>query len=313
MKKDFLVGATGFVGSNLALKHRFNGLFHSKNIQEAYGQKPDLLVYSGVPAEMFLANQDPQADYQRMIDAMENIEKIAPKKVVLISTIAVYPDTHGVNEDTEIEREGQSAYGANRYALEKWVEEHCEEHLILRLPAIYGINLKKNFLYDYIHRIPSMLNEAKFQELTEKDASLKGYYRRQDNGFYKCRSLEADEKEVLKGIFETLGFSALNFTDSRSSYQFYSLENLWGHIETALTHSINRLNLATPPISVAEVYQALSGEVFHNELPKPPFDYDMRTKYAHLFGGTGGYLIRKEEELEEIRIFVQAAEKRGGV
>jgi len=40
---DFLVGYSGFVGSNLAAQHRFDGLFRSGNIAEAYGKKPDLL------------------------------------------------------------------------------------------------------------------------------------------------------------------------------------------------------------------------------------------------------------------------------
>ena len=57
-------------------------------------------MYAGVPAEMFLANQDPEADRQLILSAEENIRRIAPKQVILISTIAVYPDTHGADEDT---------------------------------------------------------------------------------------------------------------------------------------------------------------------------------------------------------------------
>ena len=39
----------------------------------------------------------------------------------------------------------------------------------MRLPAIYGIHMKKNFIYDYIHVTPAMLNQAKYEELKEKD------------------------------------------------------------------------------------------------------------------------------------------------
>lgn len=46
---ESLVGYTGFVGSNLAESHSFDGLYHSKNIEQAYGTKPELLVYAGVP------------------------------------------------------------------------------------------------------------------------------------------------------------------------------------------------------------------------------------------------------------------------
>ena len=43
-----LVGNTGFVGSNLSLKTTFDGLFNSKNIEDAFGSEPDILVYFGV-------------------------------------------------------------------------------------------------------------------------------------------------------------------------------------------------------------------------------------------------------------------------
>ena len=42
-----------------------------------------------------------------------------------------------------------------------------------------------------------------------------------------------EDIEALKIIFKELGFSALNFTDSRSRYQFYYLRNLWADINTA--------------------------------------------------------------------------------
>ena len=117
---DYLVGSSGFVGSNLASQHRFDGLFRSTNITEAYGKKPDLLVYAGVRAEMFLANRDPAADRRQIDTATENIRQIAPHECVLISSIAVYPDTHGADEDTEIKAENLSAYGANRLYLEQY-------------------------------------------------------------------------------------------------------------------------------------------------------------------------------------------------
>ena len=91
--KDALVGYSGFVGSNLRMQHTFSAAYNSSNIEAAFGTTPDLLVYAGVRAEMFLANQDPNADYQMIWNAIENIRKIAPKRLVLISTIAVYADT----------------------------------------------------------------------------------------------------------------------------------------------------------------------------------------------------------------------------
>lgn len=43
--KTALVGYTGFVGSNIYAAGSFDGAYNSKNIEEAYGTNPDLLIY----------------------------------------------------------------------------------------------------------------------------------------------------------------------------------------------------------------------------------------------------------------------------
>lgn len=305
---DALVGYTGFVGSNLTASHPFDRLYNSKNIEEAFDTRPDLLVYAGVRAEMFLANHDPAADLAALKQAADNIARIAPKRLVLISTISVYDAPKGANEDSPIDTDRLTAYGANRRWLEQWGEEHCPNHLIVRLPALYGRNLKKNFLYDFIHVIPPMLTPAKLEELSAQEPMIRDYYLSQDNGFFKCRPIEGEERDALKAAFLRTGFSALNFTDSRSRYQFYGLSNLWGHIRRALDLGLDKLNLATQPVSVAEVYHALTSGEFVNELNKPVFDYDFRTKHADLLGGSDGYLETREQVLAGIRAFVAAQE-----
>lgn len=305
---EILVGYTGFVGSNLMRSHDFKGKFNSRNIGEAFGTEPDLLVYSGVRAEKFLANRDPEADLENIRAAIDNISRIHPKKLVLISTIDVYRDPAGAYEDTAIEEEGLHPYGLNRYRLETWVRENVEDHLIVRLPGLYGENLKKNFIYDMIHVIPSMLSEAKYRELEAEDDAISAYFTRLENGFYKCRELDEASRAELKAYFLESGFTALNFTDSRGRFQFYDLSLLFGHIETALRNGLKVLNLAVEPVTAAEVYQHVRGGIFKNEVAKNIPDYDFRSRHAHLFGGEAGYLIRKDDVLEGIRRYVEGAE-----
>lgn len=302
---EFLVGNTGFVGSNIAACHFFDGTFHSTNIEEAFFKNPDLLVYSAVPAEMFLANQNPEKDKLSIQNAIENIKKINPKHIVLISTIAVYKNPINVNEDSQIEVEGLSPYGKNRYELEKWVEEYSERHNIIRLPALFGKNLKKNFIYDFIHRIPSMLKEEKWKELEEKDKQLSSFYIKQENGYYKCKLLNTLEELELRKRFEKLNFSALFFTDSRGEYQYYNLQNLWSHIEFTIKNEIPKLNLAVEPISISELYQELTGKVFNNHLNRDVPKYDYRSKYAEMLKGKNGYFFSKEKVIEDIKKFVR--------
>lgn len=189
------------------------------------------------------------------------------------------------------------------------MEEHCENSLIVRLPALYGINLKKNFLYDYIHMIPSMLTEAKLKELSIREPALLEYYFPKKNGFFRCRKLDITDATILKGHFKELEFSALNFTDSRSKYQFYPLERLWGHLEAAMWQGLHKLNITTAPIEIAELYKYLEGSPFCNELNKPPFDYDLRSKHAHLLGGSDGYLMTKSAVLADIFAYIQREQK----
>lgn len=298
-----LVGYTGFVGSNIYASGAFDAVYNTQNITEAYGTNPDLLVYSGLRAEKYLANTMPEKDMELIAEAEENIRKINPKKLVLISTIDVFKVPKGVDENTPIDTENLHAYGYNRYVLECWVREHYPDALIIRLPGLFGQNIKKNFIYDFIHLIPFMLKAEKMQELSAKDSELKDYYTLQDNGFYKVNSLSEEEKEYLKAKFKALGFSALNFTDSRNVYQFYPLVRLWPDIQTALKNQITLWHPATEPISAGELYHYLTGEDFVNELNNPLMDYDYRTIYAEVFGGGNGYICSKEELLNEIKIF----------
>ncbi len=301
-----LVGYTGFVGSNIYTHATdIDAVFNSKNISDAYGLSPDLLIYAGLRAEKFLANKDPEADIKLVFGAEENIERIAPHKLVLISTIDVYKEPNGVDENTVIDTDGLSAYGYNRYMLEQWVREHYPDSLIIRLPALFGNNIKKNFRFDYINVIPSMLSSAKFDELSKTDKSLNNCYTLQPNGFYKLNP-DIKDRDTLKQKFIDLGFTALNFTDSRSRYQFYDLSRLWSDIQVLLEEGIGLWNAAVEPVSAAEVYRFLTGDTFINELSGTPADYDYRSVHVELFGGRDGYIYEKEEELDRIKNFIQS-------
>ena len=100
-----LVGSTGFVGGNILAVENFDGAYHRADIQTAYGSKPDLLVYAGVPAVKFIANKNPQADMDYIYEAQKNISKIAPKQIVLISTIDVLKNPVFVDEDAVVNTE----------------------------------------------------------------------------------------------------------------------------------------------------------------------------------------------------------------
>ncbi len=306
--KRALVGFTGFVGSNICASGQFDGLYNSKNIGEAWFSHPDLLVYAGVRAEKYLANQNPFADMAQIDIAFDNIDKIAPKKLVLISTIDVLSNPYNADETSisdinVLKRDGQ-AYGANRLILEERVREKFPDALIVRLPALFGKNIKKNFIYDFIHRIPFMLKQAKMDELCAIDPDIQAYYELQPNGFYKLGELDDAAKNVLRNKFLNIGFDALQFTDSRNIFQFYPLYRLWDDIQLALKYDIRLLHTATEPVSTAEIYEALTHQQFVNEILSVPLKYNYKSIHADKFGGHDGYLCDKLQILSDICDFV---------
>lgn len=301
-----LVGYTGFVGSNIIemAGNKIDALYNSQNIADAYGTEPDLLIYAGLRAEKYLANSAPEKDMELICQAEENIRKIAPKRLVLISTIDVFKIPRDVDENSEVDTEGLQPYGYNRYQLELWVREHYPDALIIRLPGLFGKNIKKNFIYDYMNVIPFMLKESVYIELSRRDVFLKQYYLPKNNGYYQVCVQEA-KKEELREHFLEIGFSALNFTDSRSKFQFYNLARLWDDIRIALAAGLTLWHPATEPVSAGELHYYLTGSPFVNELNGFLADYDCKTRYCEIFGGSDKYIESRENIMMEIADFIK--------
>lgn len=298
-----LVGNTGFVGSNLSQSGEFDIMVNSKNVTDAFGKKPEMLFFAGVRAEKYIANSNPAADEKHICEAMENIKRISPRSVVLISTVDVYKHPVEVTETSEIKAEFLSAYGLNRYRLECFVRENFTDHLIVRLPGLYGNNLKKNFIFDMIHFIPSALTDIKIAEL-DSDFILK-FYRKQLNGFYVLRDINIEERKQLTSYFMSVNFSALCFTDSRAKFQFYNLSHLKKHIDIAKNKGINLLNIVTEPCRADEIYRSVFNEEFNNELKGAPPEYNIKSIHAGEFGGDGYYIFSKKTVIDDISQYVR--------
>ncbi|MBF4694517.1 NAD-dependent epimerase/dehydratase family protein [Fusibacter ferrireducens] len=306
-----LVGYTGFVGGVLCRSHAFDCLYNSKNIKEAYGTMPDLLVYCGVKAVKYIANQNPDADLQHIHETIENIKAIGAKKLILISTIDVYYAPNQMDEMTELKADMHpEPYGRHRLMLEEWVMANVEEYHIVRLPGLFGHGIKKNFIYDMIHVIPSKLTSSKMDDLIKLDDQILSSYHLSSDGYYNVNVLNDTEKRLLKEKFLKVGFSAINFTDSRAIFQFYPLDQLWRHLEIILQEDIKLMNMATEPIKISDLYAEIEQKPFLNEVANRVPHYDFWTVHAQDFGKQGHYILNKSEVIEAIFQFIQY--ERGG-
>lgn len=298
---QILVGYTGFVGSNLYETMKFDKVFNSKNIKDSFGLNPDLLIYAGVTGTKFLANQYPQDDLKIIENAKENILKINPKKLVLISSVDVYDDLEEKNEDYIIDPSRLHTYGKNRYELEQWVIKNIKDFHIVRLPAIYGENLKKNYIHDLINPCPTFITESKFHELLNNFEKLSKYYKREKD-YYRLTYYD----KCLISFFQYSKDNALHFTDSKSSYQYFNLKKLYLLIQEVIEKNISIINVVTPPIESAKLYYEINEKKFKNEITKQPIKYNLKTKYDLVtFKNKNGYLLSEKECLDDLVCFIR--------
>lgn len=151
-----LAGYTGFIGSNIFARasNRIDGIYNTQNIEKAYGLEPDVLIYAGLKPDKELAERAPYQHLEKVLEAQETIRKINPYKIVLVSSIDVYKNPVGVDEENSVfavgsdkaDKKGISPYNLNRYYFEEWVRKYYPESLIMRLAVPYGLNYKNNYI-----------------------------------------------------------------------------------------------------------------------------------------------------------------------
>ena len=98
----------------------------------------------------YLANRDPAGDMAGIKRLLSSLRKVETDYFILISTIDVFPNPRGVNEETQPSYENHP-YGCHRLLVEEFVNHSFPNHLIVRLPGLFGPNLKKNVIFDLIH------------------------------------------------------------------------------------------------------------------------------------------------------------------
>ena len=154
---DSLIGFTGFVGATLLKQHGFNNLYRSTNISDIEGKSFDSVICAAAPAQKWIANREPAADWQNIERLIGHLKTIQCQTFVLISTVDVFKNPFGVTEDTAVNEDGLQPYGLQPYGLhrrylETFVESQFPRHLIVRLPGLVGPGLRKNVIFDFLNQ-----------------------------------------------------------------------------------------------------------------------------------------------------------------
>lgn len=314
---DAIIGHTGFVGQILQAQRTFAAAFNSRTMAEAAQARFDTVFCAAAPGSMFEANRFPDRDTARMDSLIQQLGRIRAKGMVLISSIAVLQRFDGRDDETTERLQGELAYGRNRARLEAFCAGHFDYCLIVRLPALFGPGLKKNFVFDILNPVPSMLPMPRLAELAATlPAPLAGplaslYHEDAqmgmaviDRGALRATGRQAEYEAAVTA----LGFSAVGFTNPLSRFQYYDMSRLSQDIDRALVHGLDVLHLATEPVSAAQVHETVTGR------PMPPnaarlHREDMHTRHAALWGRSGPYIAGAAEVLADLARFVEQTRK----
>ena len=132
-----------------------------------------MVVCCALPAAKWMANKDPGGDL-RTISALKSVlSTVTCQKFVLVSTIDVYsPPDSALDEDAALGvtpddvHVHMHAYGKHRQMFEDFVRTTwSESYRIVRLPALFGAHLRKNYIYDLLHdnNVTSINRNSSFQ------------------------------------------------------------------------------------------------------------------------------------------------------
>ncbi len=306
-----LIGHTGFVGGALLRQTGFDACYNSASIAAIAGERFGTLVCAAAPGSMVEANRAPERDAAAIEGLIARLGTVEAERFVLVSSIAVLADfAGGDDEGTEAFRQ-ELAYGRHRRRLEAFVEERFPSHLIVRLPALFGAGLRKNFLFDLLNPVPSLLAEAKPDAVAEAlggglGAWLRALYTPDAaTGLLKLdrAALDADPRRpALEAALEAMGATATQFHHRETTYQYYAVDRLWQDIGIALEAGLTHLHVAPEPLTASAIHQRLTGRPMP-ETPARLHREDMRTRHAALWGAQGPYQFDAAATLESLAAF----------
>jgi hypothetical protein len=308
-----LIGGTGFVGGNLLSQRPFARDYSSTTIANIAGERFGTLICAGAPATMWAANAAPEQDRANLHRLADRIATARFDKLVLVSTIAVLDDLGAGYTECSARYENTKAYGRNRRELEVTLTER-HGAVVLRLPALFGKGLRKNFLFDLINPVPSLLKPHLYEELrglfseSERVAAAGVYLFDEELQMMRLDRDKLDHtpaRKLLTEAFSRASSTARYFTNSASKFQFYNVAHLARDIERCIEASLDVLHVCSEPIGAGELHMALVGESFENDGPAPVHE-DMRSDQAPLWKSASPYLYGLEQVMAELLRFARA-------
>jgi hypothetical protein len=106
-------------------------------------------------------------------------------------------------------------------------------------------------------------------------------------------------------IYDLMHDNMLVSINPASSFQYYDISRLWADITVALDNELELVHLFTQPIATREILQRFFNDKLVGQTPAPEAHYDHRTRYAHLYGGQGGWIESADSVLGRLGRYLQ--------
>lgn len=306
-----MIGSSGFVGSTLQRSKKFKYCYNRKNIGNSVGMSFDNVICTAAPGSMFHANQNPSQDKKCIDNLILDLTRLKANRFILVSTIAVFSNIGCGHNELYKPKTPTDTYGKNRLRLENFCINHFSNCLIVRLPALFGEGLKKNFIFDILNPMPSMLTQSHYESIT---SCLSSRLRSKLSLFYKynedtemyiiCRKslLRTDLKSEFEREVTAQGLSALSFTSEKSKFQCYNLQNLWEDINKSLSADLKIIHLSPEPILASDIYFSVTGKKMISTNAPARYE-DFRTIHSNLWGVEQNYIANKRLILKDLNAF----------
>jgi nucleoside-diphosphate-sugar epimerase len=106
----------------------------------------------------WIANQNREQDLSNILSLIDILKSTKFKKLILFSTIDVY-NNNCIIENENSNNYSNEPYGYNRKILENAILTLPAEKHVIRLPALFGNYLEKNYIYDLLNN--NMINKVR--------------------------------------------------------------------------------------------------------------------------------------------------------
>lgn len=105
-------------------------------------------------------------------------------------------------------------------------------------------------------------------------------------------------------LFDLMNGNQTDKINPSAAFQWYPVGRLSDDLITATQAGLSTVNLVTEPVRNSEIVESFFPNQQVGSATEPAPKYDLRSKYAGVYGGSDGYIMRRDSVLASIKSYV---------